>query len=1251
MVQILSYDAFLRAVKQNIDLDHVFLLGAGASINSGVQSASDCIWEWKRDILVSQNLAISNQFKNYNSTEIREKIQKWFDNEGCYLPIDHPDEYSTYAELAYPIADVRRKYFKSICADKKPSVGYEILCIIAQIGMVRLVFTTNFDGLIVRAAYQTELTPIEITLDTANRIYKSVSKNELLCVALHGDYKYGRLKNTCEELDTQHKDFSNALAHHLTTKHLIVLGYSGRDKSLMNALNNAYQSMGDGILFWCGYKNDMSHEVEILLKKINKKGREAYFVSTNGFDDTLSDLAKHCYEDNETIQEKLRQTLQITNIDDVVGKDGGDFSVNSIAEGIQSVCNPTNVAIRNTSRVIQVSSLLNASELVIANIVGTWDENSAPDRAIISLLACKEYSDWITKLRNVLQQAESPISLKDGRWRITERKTLWQALGTRLFDNDLDLIKQCAVSVLAERDPQFDLPVEERYLASIHGKVLKHSPELRQGLAESLALLGNKPDDLTNCSQHKSETVATLAVREIFANADWVLWGSLNNLHPVLAEAAPDEFLKIVDNALQQTPCPFDELFSQEGDGFNGGNYLTGLLWALETLAWDEKFFVRACVLFGELASHDLGGNWTNRPANSLTTILLPWLPQTIASINKRKVALKTLQREVPAVAWELLLTLLPNQHQTSSGTHKPSWRNTIPDGWEKGVAQQEYWEQVSFYAELAVSMASHDIAKLNELIDHLGNLPRHSFDKVLEHISSEAITSKPEDERLALWTSLTNFTSKHKRYSDAKWALSSDIISKVEGVAAKIAPTNPLNLHRRLFGDRNFDLYEENDNWEEQQQKLEVHRQQAIKEILDNGGMDAIIQFAEAVKSPSHIGHSLGVIAQSEIDATILPALLETKNKKLAQFANSYVWSRQYSHGWGWVDGLDKSTWSGTQIGQFLSYLPFTEGAWNRATAWLREFEKEYWSRTSTNQYGKDGDIGFAIDKLIEYERPHAAINCLHRMLYNKHPLDKSQSVKALIDAASSAEPSSAMDTHQIGEVIKALQDDPNTDPEDLYRVEWVYLSLLDRDRSTSPKFLETRLASDPAFFCEVMLLIFPLDKEDKSDKKLSEQDKSIATNAFGLLHAWRTPPGMQSDGTFSQEHFTEWLKQTTDMCAESGHLELALMHIGQVLIHCPPDPQGLWIDQTVALELNARDVEEMRNGFSSAIFNSRGVHTIDPTGKPERELAIHYRQKADAIENAGYQRLAVTMRGLAESYDRDADRLIDRHKSEDEE
>ena len=53
-MQILQLDEFLRSIKQNIDTPHSLLLGAGASIESGIPSAADCIWDWKREIYLSQ---------------------------------------------------------------------------------------------------------------------------------------------------------------------------------------------------------------------------------------------------------------------------------------------------------------------------------------------------------------------------------------------------------------------------------------------------------------------------------------------------------------------------------------------------------------------------------------------------------------------------------------------------------------------------------------------------------------------------------------------------------------------------------------------------------------------------------------------------------------------------------------------------------------------------------------------------------------------------------------------------------------------------------------------------------------------------------------------------------------------------------------------------------------------------------------------------------------------------------------------
>jgi hypothetical protein len=180
------------------------------------------------------------------------------------------------------------------------------------------------------------------------------------------------------------------------------------------------------------------------------------------------------------------------------------------------------------------------------------------------------------------------------------------------------------------------------------------------------------------------------------------------------------------------------------------------------------------------------------------------------------------------------------------------------------------------------------------------------------------------------------------------------------------------------------------------------------------------------------------------------------------------------------------------------------------------------------------------------------------------------------------------------------------------------------------------------------VIRLIYRSKNELDSDNEATEDQKAIARNAYRLLDKWRVPPGLQSNGIFSQDQFRKWLEFTKAKCAESGHLEVALTHVGYVLVNCPPDAGGLWIDRVAAEALNAKDAEKMRNGFRLKIYNSRGGHWVDPTGKPERDLADKYRQRAEDVENAGYLRLALTLRDLAKSYDREAERIISEHKQE---
>ena len=94
---------------------------------------------------------------------------------------------------------------------------------------------------------------------------------------------------------------------------------------------------------------------------------------------------------------------------------------------------------------------------------------------MITQLLGISYDEWLNKAREILHTPNSPLSLKNGIWKVVNRAELWSQLGSRIFDQNLSTFRSLAVSTLAEPDPAFELPTEERYTARIHGNVLECS--------------------------------------------------------------------------------------------------------------------------------------------------------------------------------------------------------------------------------------------------------------------------------------------------------------------------------------------------------------------------------------------------------------------------------------------------------------------------------------------------------------------------------------------------------------------------------------------------------------------------------------------------------------------------------------------------------------------------------------------------------------------------------------------------------
>ena len=892
--------------------------------------------------------------------------------------------------------------------------------------------------------------------------------------------------------------------------------------------------------------------------------------------------------------------------------------------------------LHNASLHPEWASKVDAAELIIADFLGSWDENNVHDKQVAESLAGKTYGEWIARVRDIAKRRDAPLAYRHGEWKVVPRYEVWNTVAPHAYDDLLVRFRAAATEVLGEVDPSLELPKEERYAALVKGKVLKYSRRLRHGIAETVALLGALGGALIACTPGRAESTATLVVREVLAGRDWRAWASLEPLLPVLAEGSPDEFLSAIEAAVLADPSPVDALFLQEDSGFGGRNYTSGILWALETLAWNPILLGRVTLVLGQMAAKDPGGRWANRPMGSLAMIYLPWLPQTVATLERKTIVLKTLASEQPAQAWKLLLGLLPKGHGFSMGSRRPTWRTWIPIDRSDSVSPDEYWLQVSAYTEICVELAFSDSGRLKEMIEHLDELSAEARDAVISHLVSHG-RELADASRYALWDALEDMTREHRRFKEAHWALQPEVVDRLAVVAAQLKPESKLVSYRRLFTEKDFDLIDENDDYIAQSRLLAEQRARAARELHLENGLEALLAMAKEVESPSRLGFSLGDGKASEVDAALLPSAIGSSDSKELQFVAGFVRARYYADD-TWIETLSFDEWRREHIVKLLAWLPFAAPVWRTADRALQANVSEYWSATAANAYEAGPDLIEGIRLLLDYSRPVAAVNGLHIVLLRDKDVDMESAFRALWGAATAPEPGRAPGGHPFARLIQHLQ---KTAPErkELLKIEWAYLPFLSKHFTPGPVALEMELSVNPLFFCEVLALVFRSENDrERLQPEPTEQQRFNATRAYELLGEWHRMPGLHA-GTVDEGELRKWVDTALKQCNATGHMSLGQSYIGRVCAHSPRTAPEGWPADPVARVLNEMAHDSMRRGYSMELFNMRGVHAWD-AGEGERTLAQQYQEQAEALEKRGYARLAVEVRRLGDRYLDDAKR-----------
>lgn len=889
-----------------------------------------------------------------------------------------------------------------------------------------------------------------------------------------------------------------------------------------------------------------------------------------------------------------------------------------------------------------------AKHLLAPLLVGVWHDSSEGDREILSRLADVPYQDIQRNAVRLANEPDPPLRREGDIWMIAAREDAWRLIAGYLTADDLKRFEGVALDVLGERDPAFDLPAEKRYAASVYGKVLTRTGFLREGIAETLALMATLGPEVKLGASITGEESARRIVGKLLYEAKEKedLWSSLAYLLPLLAEAAPSVFLDAMDEGLAGENPPLVRMF-QDGNResvFGGSSPHTGLLWALETLAWNPAHLARAALSLARLVRLDPGGHLVNRPMRSLWEIFVCWHPNTAAPLNRRLAVLDTMRKREPEVAWQLLVQLLSDDRPVSP-THKTRWRDWVPDP-QKAISDQEYIEASNAMLEQLLSDASNRVVSrwcdIITLADDLTIEQREIFLDRLDELDPQGFSSEEQE---LIRICLRKVIGHHLDFPDADWSMPSPHIDRLEGTYERFEPADVVVRYRWLF-EQYVELPRlRRTEWRNRIEIVQRLRAEALRDIHSLLGWEGVLKFAGQVKEADNVGFTLGSSNMLPIEPDeFLGEHLGAPESWRNHLVRGYVRACANMLGEAWVKErlatAESRRWTSEQYGEFFLYLPFVPPVISLLDKADEESQRFFWRNIEHVGLFEDADESErVIARLLHFERPHAAVGAIEWALNQQPDLVPPERIAEVLEASILTDPSAHFNAsdfaHNSAELLNRLEK-TEIARERLAKLEWLYLRIHEHYRR--PHLLHDELSNDPEFFVDVLKHVYRAKNELGSE--VSEEAAALPRLGEDLLDSWKQLPGRQGNDV-DEEALRGWVNSVRELGAACDRLDLCDIYIGQSFAFAPTDPDGLWPHRVVRELIEEASSPVIESAWRTQIINNRGVTSrrLTDGGEQERGLAARYENYAEQFSDVWPRTSAVLMM-IADDYRRQGER-----------
>ena len=896
-----------------------------------------------------------------------------------------------------------------------------------------------------------------------------------------------------------------------------------------------------------------------------------------------------------------------------------------------------------------------ARRLISMILVGAWHSGSAGDREILAVLADSPYEEVEKDVADLLQRDDCPVWRVDRYRGVVSKIDALFATSRWMTHRDITHFVDFAEYVLSESDPALDLPDDQRWAAGLYGKVREHSSALRNGVCETLVMLSVHGTALFRDLGIDAVALVAALIKRLLTPLTRDKLRSHDENLPGYAEAAPDEFLALLEEDLTRPKPVLEELLKPAGVGMFDNPLRTGVLWALERLAWNPKTFMRVIVVLSRLSETQIDDNWVNKPMNSLSAILRAWLPQTAAPLSDRIKALEVVHRRFPDVGWRVCIQQFDGRQQVAFPNNRPRWRRDAA-GAGHGVAGTEAYEFCRKALDLAIAWPTHDEGTLGDLVERLGDLPIDDRSRIWNLIDRWSRAETDEKARAAL-------REKIRLMVLGRWGalrgLDAGARDRARAIYEKLASRDPIRRHAWLFAGAWVDysadeLDEEELDAEEREKRIDALRTHAMMEIWSARGLEGALGLLADGDGWTIGCYSARSAASRSATIDVLRSCLSMEiesSEKLDYFMRGFISCIEEGMRSTVIATVAANATVDRRVRLFRC-APFVGHTWRLLDGQERCVRDGYW-RSVSPAMGRfsESETTEIVDRLLEAERAQEAFAAV-RFDWDKVETSR---LKRLLGAVINV---SAERAGRLGEMrpwylsraLDSLDGRAGVTVDEMAQLEFAFIDALvlfggSRRQTHGIPNLERKMAEAPGLFVQAVALLYKRedDGQDPPEWRIDDPERlrAVGTAAYRLLDGVRRVPGADDDGRVDGRALRQWVTEARRLGRQYGRFRMGDRHIGQLLSRAPSESEDAWPCRAVCEVLEAVASGDVADGFTLAVFNARGVVSRgwEEGGEQERKLSAQYETWARRW-NFEYPFVARILDRIAERYGHDAER-----------